>query len=220
MTERSDLKSFVDISRYKSILCLDGRIPTSRFFKEIGLPLIAADGAANRLHEIGIKPDLVIGDCDSVMSEILDQTPHKKIQSQDDSDFEKALKYLEENGLMPAIICGISGGYLDHIMNNVGIFMQHDGNIFVDDEIVGYSLNGIQTFKIPLNAKLSIIGMPSCTISTNGLKWELNNAELNYPGMGSFFNRCVSKTLKITIHKGKALMIVYTNEIIDAGLNY
>ena len=40
-------------------------------------------------------------------------------KDQNSSDFQKAMKYLESQNLLPTIILGISGGYIDHILNNI-----------------------------------------------------------------------------------------------------
>ncbi|WP_353276503.1 hypothetical protein [Wolbachia endosymbiont (group B) of Villa cingulata] len=50
---------------YRSIVVLNGEIPDSSFFKQ-DIPVIAVDGGANKLLSIGVKPDLVIGDLDSI----------------------------------------------------------------------------------------------------------------------------------------------------------
>ena len=44
---------------------------------------------------------------------------------QSHSDFQKALMYMTKHGLLPAIICGISGGHIDHIVNNVNILPKY-----------------------------------------------------------------------------------------------
>ncbi|MDR1391144.1 MAG: thiamine diphosphokinase [Holosporales bacterium] len=214
-----DVLDFIDFSKYKSILCLDGDIPRSDFFLSKNLPIIAADGAANRLYEMGIRPDFLIGDFDSVRPELLSYTPNSRSVDQNFSDFQKAIEYLKENELVPMITCGISGGYLDHIINNVGIIVQLPHGIFVDSSIIGFCLKkGEHRFSFPFNAKISIFGMPSCRISTTGLRWELNNSTLVFPGYSSCLNRVLSKKLLIKVIEGLALVTVYRSIIIDAGI--
>ena len=65
------MNRFIKQNNYKSILVLDGSIPTKEFFNEMQLPIISADGATNKLHKMGITPHVVIGDLDSVSPDIL-----------------------------------------------------------------------------------------------------------------------------------------------------
>lgn len=207
----------IDTKKYKSILCLDGNLPSVEFFSRSGIPIVAADGATNKLYDLGILPIIVVGDCDSVNQEILEKTTYKYVAEQNSTDFQKALEYIDEMNLFPTIICGISGGYLDHIVNNINIFISHPENIFVDDDIIGYCLTHNHEFELPLGSKISIIGLPSCKITTQGLKWELTEDILNFPGNTSCFNRSKSTKIKINILSGTALLIVYRNKINDAG---
>ena len=218
MINPDKLSQYIDINRYKSVLCLDGELPKRAFFEQMGLPVISADGATNKLAQRGITPDLIVGDLDSINPELLKTVKYERIIDQSHSDFQKALMYMNKHGLLPAVICGMSGGHIDHIANNISIFMQTSDNIFVTDDIIGYKLyeNGIYTF--PIDTKLSIIGMPECTLTTSGLKWELSDFYTTYPGQNSCFNRVVANPLQIKVKSGAALMMVYTDEVADAGL--
>ncbi len=55
------MNNLLDVSCYRSILCLDGALPDAAFFK-LNLPIIAADGAANQLMQMGYRARMVIGD--------------------------------------------------------------------------------------------------------------------------------------------------------------
>ena len=212
------MNRFIKQNNYKSILVLDGLIPTKEFFNEMQLPIISADGATNKLHKMGITPHVVIGDLDSVSPDILQIYHYERIEDQNYSDFQKALKYMQKNNLFPATICGITGGYIDHEINNINIFMQTDGNIFVTDDVVGYKVREESKYTFPVGTKISIIGIPECSISTKGLKWELEKYTTKFPGQNSCFNRVISEELTVIPHYGSALMLVYTKEIKDAGL--
>jgi thiamine pyrophosphokinase len=181
------------------------------------LPIIAADGAANSLAIKGIVPDMIVGDLDSVRPDLLIDGKFMEVNDQNSSDFEKALNYLSNNNLLPTIILGINGGYMDHILNNINIFVQTN-SIFFGKDIVGLVLNGHHTFNLAIGTKLSVFGIPRCCITTNGLKWNLNMAELTFPGFNSCFNRTASENISIDMINGIALLIVYTSTIVDAGL--
>lgn len=207
-----------DFSNFKSVLCLNGKLPSYNTFSNINLPIIAADGAVNKLIDTGFIPDIVIGDLDSISLDLLKKIPHLKNADQNYSDFQKALKYITSNNLNPSIICGISGGVLDHILNNVNIFMDLENDIFMDDDVIGFCLRKKRSLKLTIGTKISIFGLPDCRISTHGLKWELNNELLTFPGKNSSLNRMKNQEVTIDISDGTALIIIYKDIINDAGL--
>ena len=208
-----------DFSKFKSILCLNGKLPSYESLINLNLPIIAADGAINKLFKMGITANIVIGDLDSVSSDILHKVPYLKEFDQNYSDFQKAYRYITSNNLNPSVICGISGGFLDHILNNINIFIELKDNVFMDDEIIGFCLRKKYSLKTQSGTKISIFGIPHCKISTNGLKWELDNELLEFPGKNSSLNRTQKSEITIDITEGCALIIIYKNTIDDAGLD-
>ena len=124
---------------YRSVLCLNGELPGAHFFRQNTLPLIAADGAANKLVKMQLTPEIIIGDLDSVNSDIRLQHSVLHKPCQNSSDFQKALDYLEVHQLLPTIIVGVSGGRIDHILNNVNIFMGTK-SIFYAPPLIGFTM--------------------------------------------------------------------------------
>ncbi len=204
----------VDEGRYRSVLCLDGELPLE-FLKHTSLPLIAADGAANRLVENGLEPSVIVGDCDSVRTELLQQYPHVRDVSQDTTDFEKTFSYLKKEHLLPTIVVGMSGGCLDRILSNVFIFSQTDA-LFLSDTLIGFVLTGRKTFDWVVDTKVSLFGCPHAIVTSQGLKWELNRTELTFGGFQSCSNRVQTSPLILEV-EGKILVFVYRCEIKDAG---
>lgn len=196
-------------NQYRSILVLDGDLPEKSFF-ESGLPIIAADGAMNALHLLGITPKVVVGDLDSVNPALLTHIEVVHKPDQNSCDFEKALLFLEEKHLLPAIIVGINGGYIDHILNNINIFLQQ-GCVFYAPPIVGYTLEAGKThaFSLPLHTKISLMGFPNAQVSTQGLQWELQDYQMSFPGQNSCFNRTGLECIDITVHSGLILVLIY-----------
>ena len=204
----------VDGTRYRSVLCLDGELPLG-FLKETSLPLIAADGAANTLIANDLKPSMIIGDCDSVHPELLEKYPYRRDPSQDATDFEKAFAYLRKEALLPTIIVGMGGGCLDRILVNVSVFSQTDA-LFLSDELIGCVLTGKKIFNWEVDMKVSILGCPSGTVTSRGLKWELNRTELSFGGFQSCSNRVRTSPVALEV-EGKVLVFAYRCAVKDAG---
>lgn len=201
---------------YKSILALNGELPSKSFFST-KLSLIAADGSVNRLAKLKLQPDVVIGDLDSADPSLLLGPEVIYHPDQNSCDFQKALSYLEDKKLLPAIIVGISGGMIDHILQNINLFFSSKC-IFYAPPIAAYNLieNEHKSFTLPLNTKISIIGI-NAIISSSGLKWELDNYSMNFPGANSSFNRSMAKEVTIKLHKGQSIVMIYLEKIKDSG---
>jgi thiamine pyrophosphokinase len=201
----------------KSILCLNGDLPELEFF-QCKKTIVATDGAANSLQKIGIKPDVIIGDLDSI-----ERTNHYDskiiyLPDQSQSDFQKAMTYLRQNNLLPTIICGVNGGFIDHILNNINIILENNC-IFYVPPILGQVLKSPSTLNLNLaiNTKISLLGIPSAKIKTLGLKWEINEERLEFPGHNSCFNRNILNEVSIEVLTGSLLVLVYLSDMEDMG---
>lgn len=203
------------LNQFKSILCLNGDLPLD-FLNKFKLPIFAADGAANCLMKIDIKPELVIGDLDSVLPEYLNQLNSHYHLDQNYCDFEKSLQYLKNKDLLPTIVLGMNGGFIDHILNNVNCFMQSHA-VFYAEPIFGFIMqqNTTQSLTLPLQSKISLIGMPNAVISSQGLQWELDRYSTTFPGKNSCFNCSIHQNVEVTIHSGNALILIYTKSLGD-----
>ena len=201
----------------KSILCLNGDLPTSCFFTEDKV-IVATDGAADKLLKIGIEPSIIIGDLDSIER---DNHPERKIiylPNQDQSDFQKALHYLAQNQLLPTIVFGIGGGFIDHILYNINIIAENECS-FYSPPLIGYVLkeHAVSNLVLTPNTKISLLAMTKAKVRTLGLNWELNDETLQFPGNNSCFNRTVSENITIEVLEGKLLVMIYTETIEDMG---
>ncbi|CAM3381157.1 putative thiamin pyrophosphokinase [Legionella longbeachae NSW150] len=209
----------INLKGYRSILCLNGDLPKPDFFIARNLPIIAADGAANRLLELNVHPQLIIGDLDSIHTPILESYPYLHLPDQASSDYQKAMQYLSDNNLLPAIIVGVNGGFLDHILNNINIFMATDCLLY-SPPIRGFVLKeqSSQNFLLPVHTKISLIGMPTAILSSHGLQWELQDTHLSFPGTTSCFNRTRLSEVILEAHQGAVLVLIYEQMIKDAGV--
>ncbi len=201
----------------KSILCLNGDLPASHFFVEDKI-IVAADGAADKLLRIGIKPAVIIGDLDSVEHSNHPDTEIIYLPDQNQSDFQKAMHYLAQNQLLPTMVFGVGGGFIDHVLCNINIISENEC-AFYSPPLIGYVLKGptISNLDLKLNTKISLLGMAKAKVNTSGLKWELNNETLQFPGNNSCFNRTASENISIEVVEGKLLVMIYTENIEDMG---
>ncbi|AMP93391.1 thiamine diphosphokinase [Legionella pneumophila] len=210
----------INFKDYRSILCLNGDLPAPSFFHNKRLPVIAADGAANVLCNQGIFPDLITGDLDSIQPALLENHSFLHLPDQGSTDYQKAMDYLKTNDLLPAIVVGINGGYLDHILNNINIFMETNCLLY-SPPIKGFVVKEKLkvNFTLPFQTKISLIGIPEVVLSSDGLKWELKRSSLSFPGKNSCFNRTQKSEISLEVHQGAALVLIYEEVMEDAGVS-
>lgn len=93
--------------------------------------VIAADAGLNVLHAMGIKPDVILGDFDSVKQECLtaytddagicfERFPVKK----DYTDMELAVDTAIRLGAEEILIFGATGTRLDHVIGNISLLQR------------------------------------------------------------------------------------------------
>lgn len=89
--------------------------------------IIAADSGLNKLHDMGIKPDILLGDFDSVDKEVLDLYLNDKSISlerfpshKDFTDMELALEEALKREATDIVIFGAVGTRLDHVLGSIG----------------------------------------------------------------------------------------------------
>ena len=157
------------ISKAKSILCVDG--------------------GADKLEKIGHYPDLILGDLDS----LIDQ-PGKyecdviHLDDQSRTDLEKSLEWCFKRGIKDLSLVGFSGGRDDH---NVAVLWTllsyaHRMNlVFYSNYSTVECTKDDASFNTFPGQIISIIPTNKNTIiTTQGLKFPLNNSSLNSPGHG------------------------------------
>jgi len=206
------------LADYKTLLCLNSDLPQNPdlYLNKI---IIATDGAADRLLTIGVTPSVIIGDLDSLIKENHLDANIIHLPDQSTSDFQKAINYIEQNKLEPFILFGVSGGSIDHILFNINILAKHNC-AFYCPPVLSYVLDpGTHEFTVKKDSKISLIAMPDAVVSSHGLKWELAKTQMNYPGENSCFNRAVDTKIKITLHQGKSILMIYLDHIEDMGLS-
>jgi len=87
--------------------------------------IICADGGANQAYKMGIIPDYIIGDMDSIKAEIKEyflqnQVTFKKFPRRKDfTDTQLALSLAEDIGAREIIFLGTMGKRLDHALSNL-----------------------------------------------------------------------------------------------------
>ena len=172
-----------------------------------GCLVIAADGGANRLLNHGIRPDLVIGDMDSISSSSKRELENILLEdkSTDSTDLEKAFVYAKEKSASQITIIGWAGGRVDHTLAAFGLVFK--GAILIDEVFHVEEISNDYSFSSPEGTIFSLIAVPEATVSVSGSKWDLNESTLDIGGRALHNEVGPSGQVTITRHSGKLALM-------------
>lgn len=210
------LKKIVFDKEFDLILCLDAILPEADFFyKYKNIPIYAADGAALQLLEMGIMPDMVVGDLDTLMNDKrageFDKERIICIENQDYNDFEKTLFVAKSKGFANILITGFQGGELEHTLNNWSIFKKYAGELnmcIYDLTRYGFVIDEDVEIAVSKDEMISILPQPEIRLTTQNLKWELQDERLVFGKREGIRNRALSEIIRIYVSSGSALLFI------------
>ncbi len=200
-------------SPFHAVICLNGNIPGERVLSELAqYPLIAADGATEKLHAMGVVAEYVVGDFDSIpqwyLKEYASVCEFVHDPSQDTNDFEKALVFAQSMLWKRILVIGIHGGDLEHTLNNWSVFMRFGTQmqlVALDQDRYAVPLYANTRYAAEPEELLSLIPQPSAVVTTKGLTWPLNAEELSLGRREGARNRANAQEVEIEIHSGSVL---------------
>ena len=199
------------------ILIVGGEGPSRTQLKdslEIADYTVAADSGLELALRLGIQPDLVVGDMDSLSDKsLLNDIPAEKQRlypvDKDETDTEIGLACLMERGVGRVTILGGGGGRMDHLIGILNLFeREFSPNVWItareyveliESEVRFVSAPGQLLSFFPVGE--SVEGMES-----DGLKWNLNGL-IWKRGDGGISNVATGREVVVRVGKGKILMI-------------
>ncbi len=129
--------------------------------------IIAADGGANHCHNLGITPDIIIGDFDSIQPDVFNQYQTRDIEivryprRKDASDLELSLEEAVKRGGDTISLMGALGGRWDMSLANI---LLASGKKFRNKKVSLYDNNCSMSILEP-NVHHQISGTPGDRIS-------------------------------------------------------
>lgn len=170
--------------------------------------VVCADGGAKVARTLGLRPRVVIGDFDSLPKPLprWKGTTWLFDDDEDLSDFEKALRFLEEGGAGAAWVVGLWGGRPDHQLVNLAVFEKWSSRLALASVDPGWSAvlgPGKHVIPCAKGARLSLVaaGAPA-TVTTSGLRYPLTGFKLE-KGSRGLSNEAVSTPVAIRVLKGR-----------------
>jgi len=138
--------------------------------------IIAVDGSANKLFDLEIIPDVIIGDLDSIHNIKNKNIELVKTPNQNKTDFRKTLEWCIEKNILNISIFGISGESEDHFLGNYYTLSDFGEKIswkaFTDFSVISPCM-GNKKFESFKGQKVSLFCMKGSSI--------VNSENLEYP---------------------------------------
>jgi len=179
--------------------------------------VIAADGAANALNQLGRVAAITVGDLDSISDESRSrQKELVQIDDQNSTDCDKLLDLALQRGYSSLSLIGVEGDLLDHTLGTLRSVGLSCLNIrIILRRGVAYVLRGPieKHLLLPESTRLSLMPLTPCVgVNLIGTQWPLSNAELSPLGANSLSNRALGP-VSIQIQKGAAVVFLSHPEL-------
>jgi len=187
--------------------------------------IVSADGGARHLHALGVIPDVVIGDMDSLAPDLqrffagkgsrIIRHPQRK----DETDTQLALEYALDLKPDEVWVFGALGGRLDHTLANLSLLaLGAERGIpikIIDDwcEIFLVTGRGGIEGKPGQTVSLFPFSGPVTGIDLEGFEYPLTNAAMEFGRPYGISNRLVGLSGTITVSSGQLLVIRYKRPV-------
>ena len=177
--------------------------------------VIAADGGLKRLTQIGITPDLLVGDMDSLGTLSHDDTNAVEVITypcdKDISDSEIAVSTALQRGAETVVLLCADGKRMDHFFSNLSLLACYPGRLFLIDQTFTAVALGDKVGQCEIAAEPDAIisvfalGDEVHGLNIEGTKWELSETNLGVGSIG-LSNKAVEKKVAISISSGVLLI--------------
>ena len=188
--------------------------------------IVCVDGGLRHAETLGLIPDLVLGDMDSVDQDRLAALPASVeiVQypvEKDETDLELALSRVADQGYGRVLVAGISGGRIDHTLANIHLMARHDwcGELcFWEQGQMAWFLAGGGTLELEQHAghTLSLIPMADRVtgVTTRGLKYPLEKADLIFGTTRGISNIVQMPYAQVSFVSGRLLVVLTRKELV------
>jgi thiamine pyrophosphokinase len=200
------------------VLCvLDGRDMEPdllRAWAESAELVIAADGAADRLLQVGVRPAIIIGDMDTMMADPGD-VEVLRMEDSDSTDCDKVLRWARQNGHSELTLASIEGDLLDHVLSTLSSCVSFGRTVRIAlRRGIGWVFAGSLQVNTSPGARVSLIPLTPCAgVRLSGVEWPLEGADLEVGGRVSISNASTNGFVQVSVAKGTAfLFAAYARE--------
>ena len=180
--------------------------------------VIAVDGGLHHLLSLGLFPDLLIGDLDSITEDELKtcQDQHVEIlrfkPEKDESDLELALREAKKRNFGKFTIACATGGRLDHTFSNIALLfhpsLQGDEVSIQGEKTRVFMVDNEITLDTSPGDIISLFpwGEPALGVDTVGLAYPLTYETLLPYETRGLSNVCLANQASVSLQQGQLLL--------------
>ncbi len=160
--------------------------------------IVCCDGAANRYLSEDRPVWRIVGDCDSMSSEVKEKFGPiiRRFPDQETNDQTKSVKYLASKGMRRIAILGATGLREDHTLGNISLLVEYlrhgiEARAYTDFGVF-IAVKNDKVFYCPTGSKVSIFNFGATEMRAEGLKYPIRDFQswwegtLNETTAGSF----------------------------------
>ena len=203
----------------RALIIANGTLPSSpivKRFQRLEDVIICADGGANHARRLGIRPDTILGDLDSITPstrKYFKWIPVMFIQDQESSDLEKAISFCILRQYTHVDILGGTGDRIDHSTGSLGCFRKFGEQIeirLIDTVGILRQVQGSLKLTMKKGDLVSLIPLNRCGgVTTSHLKYPLKNKVLELGKREGTSNEATGRDLRVSVKKGTLLCYTF-----------
>jgi thiamine pyrophosphokinase len=196
-----------------------GKVDWIRPYLEGATAVIAVDGGGGHLVRMGVRPDVVVGDLDSLDASVYTAWEEagtiivRHAAEKDETDLELALLYAVQHYEGDVMVMGALGGRLDQMLANI-LLLAHPAFVERRVELVD---PGQRAWLV--RERTEIEGSPGDLVSlvplsgdvqigqTDGLKWQLEDEILQFGPARGISNVMVGERAVVEVERGMVLCV-------------
>jgi thiamine pyrophosphokinase len=180
---------------------------------------VAADGGADRLLRLGVMPEAVIGDFDSLTASARASIPLSRqhpVAEQATTDFDKALRSVAA----PIVLAlGFAGARLDHGLAAMNTLVMQAARrcILIGPQDVAFAAPSRLELALGVGEPLSLFPMAGVTGRSQGLEWPIEGIGFAPNGPIGTSNRVIARRVVLEFD-APGMLVILPRRRLDAAI--
>ena len=181
--------------------------------------IVAVDSGTEQAYKLFLKPDLIIGDLDSIDEKTIKRAEKDEVQilkyetNKNETDFELALKHVINKEIKDITIIGGEYGEIDHLFGvlTVIISFQEDQQILWIHKDQSVLIPNSKKIAIGSNVEFSILPFTNLkNLNISGAQWNLDNENIEFGKSVTLRNISIDNDIVVSVDDGK-FCLIYNN---------
>jgi len=201
---------------FETVVVADGTFPSHSVPLEYirnAERIICSDGAADKLVNAGFIPDAIVGDMDSLSSELRQRFSDRIFpdSDQETNDLTKTVRWCIERGFRKIAIVGATGKREDHTIGNISLLADYAREaevvMLTDTGIFIPAIDSIEISSVP-GQQVSLFSIdPAIKITSSGLRYPLLQTKLTNWWCGTL-NEAAGNSIRLEFSGGPLIIFM------------